>query len=80
MAFLTEAKVTQNKCILWFSLLVDHDFSLPYSLRLFLFVIGCEFHCSDGWCLWPDWVCDGFEDCSDASDEGNCTDDEISES
>lgn len=31
-----------------------------------------EFQCPNGWCLQPEWVCDGFEDCLGGEDEAKC--------
>ena len=42
---------------------------------LFFFVgeVTCEgFACSAYTCIAQDWVCDGENDCADASDEENC--------
>lgn len=32
-----------------------------------------EFHCHDGSCVGRNFVCDNVPDCSDASDEDNCS-------
>ena len=32
-----------------------------------------EFACSNGACLKKNWHCDGRDDCSDGSDEKNCS-------
>ena len=33
---------------------------------------GLELSCADGWPLLEQWICDGQEDCPDASDEVLC--------
>ena len=34
---------------------------------------ACEYECPDGECIPASWECDGFNDCSDSSDEANCS-------